>query len=203
MEGNNKNMTQKLDEIFGNIIGEGWSWKKEDNPEFYSISNGRLRLNAIAVEDKKIENIPNLLTKKITGDSVDIKAKLKLKLKNDGDRVGISIYNSKCYSLRVEKYGDKVYMKQSNYDKNAVDFSDETVVYSSKIRDEGDFYLEIKISADNKITFFFGYSADDIYKLGFSSDYDSSEEINLGIFCINAEGKQSDGYVKFEYIRFI
>lgn len=203
MEGNNKNMTQRLDEIFGNIIGEGWSWKKEEKPEFYSVSNGRLRLNAIAVKDKKIENIPNLLTKKITNTSVDIKAKLKLKLKEDGDRVGISIYNSKCYSLRVEKYGDKVYMKQSNFDKNAVDFSDETVVYSSKIRDEGDFYLEIKISGDNKITFYFGYSADDIYKLGFSSDYDNSQELNLGIFCINAEDKQSEGYVKFEYIRFI
>lgn len=195
-------MVEKLNDFFENQLDSDWKWRGKAEKSFYSLSNGRLRLNAIALKDSKLKNISNLLIKEIESPIVNIKAKIKLELKEDRDMVGLSILNNNIYCIIAEKCGDEVYIKQSSYDGAEKNISDEAVTYKAKIRNDSDIYFEIKINAEGRITYYFGYSADDIYKMGFSNEYDKAHKLEAGIFCVNADGKQSEGCGKFEYVRF-
>lgn len=195
-------MIENLNDFFENQLGSDWKWRGKTEEGFFSFSNGRLCLNAIALKDNSIKDMPNILTKEIENPVVNIKAKIKLKLKEDKDMVGLSIFNNKIYCIIAEKCGDEVYIKQSNYDGAEKSISDEIVVYKAKIRNDIDIYFEIRINEDRRITYYFGYSADDIYKMSFSDEYDKACKLEAGIFCVNADGKLSEGCGKFEYVRF-
>ncbi len=220
------------DEFEGDKLGLQWQWNSNYDKSWYSLENGRLRLNALAASPlRPVGDYRNLLLQKWPAPEFVCTAKMNFEGLKEGDRAGYvslgMIYSSVAVSLKdgnyvVEKikgiqnfdcdtaYTDEEISQVCTIKPEEFSDSDKTVYFKYVVKCVGHTaHKEMNIPVENvpeeEITIAIsidGREYRDIITI--PSKAGRWVGVKSGVFCSHNNAVKSDeqGYVTVDYIRY-
>jgi hypothetical protein len=156
-----------------------------------------------------LSDAPNVLCQLVHSPNFEVTAKVNLKLEK-GDCCGLVITGGNYYGLRFENSVNGFYLKAVSYEYDSSSDADtsENIMASVKI-DEAPklIYLKLKMEYPGNISMYYSYDGNEFTRLELDTacSYKVSRKswvgARMGIFCVNMEHKNSEGYADFEYFK--
>jgi beta-xylosidase len=195
------------DDFDGDKLGLQWQWQAHENKSAYEIADSRIRLYSLPFESKNkvIADTSHLLTQLMHHPNFTVTAMVMSNL-TDGDSFGLVITGGSYTGIRIEKTGDKVFAKQVNYKLEKKIETLEEVSESREIDDVNEIYLRLKVTYPCIVESYISLDGENYTKVGKNGTYEVSKCSwvggKVGIFSVNTENKNNNGYSDFEYVKF-
>lgn len=198
------------DNFTGSSLRLQWQWQAHANSDFYDLKDEMLKLYALPIPSGRplLCDAPNVLCQLMQSPNFEVTAKIYPHFVNDGDCAGIAVTGGNYYCIRIEKSGDKLYIKQANYEyeNDTSESENQTACNAVRIADSDKVYFKIKVEFEGQISFYVSYDGEEFSKIGYTVPYSVSRKSwvggRIGLFCVNMNGNEGNGYADFEYIKF-
>ena len=196
---------QTSDEFDSAKLGLQWQWHANPKAEWYSLTDhtGFMRLFAIQnlTQNANFWFVPNLLLQKVPAPKFTVTTKMILHPDLIGEKSGLVIMGEKWAFLAVTKTesGYELSMNTGSY----FEGFDKTEKHETIDLDPDIYYLQMTINNEQKCTFAYSLDGENFTSLGKSFKAEKGRWIGakVGLFCVNPNMKQSEGYVDFDWVR--
>jgi beta-xylosidase len=198
-------LPQTSDEFDGTELGLQWQWHANPQTAWYSFNpdEGKLRLNAVKniTQNGDFWYVPNLLLQKFPAPSFTVATKVGFNPHLNGERCGLAVMGNSWSYIAIVNENDILYVRTYQGKNDRCDES--TTMISSEIYPACECYFRLKATADGMCRF--SYSNDNITfkETGkpFKAEKGKWIGAKTGIFCINPNMKESNGYALFDWFR--
>ncbi len=196
---------QTTDEFDAKSLGLQWQWHGGAKEGWYSLDakKGSMRLYPVAAPSDygNLYYVPNLMLQKLPAPSFTVTAKLDASALEAGERAGLVMMGRTHSYMAVERRDGALKLVLYNGRFNNCGFpprEDKIIDVSSST-----LYLKVNVSADQKC--YYSYSEDGKSFEKVDVEYDVSKGVwiggKVGLFCINPNVMNGEGYVDFDYFR--
>lgn len=190
------------DDFNGTKLGLQWQWQAHCKDNFYELTGNSIKLNCLPYFGKNISCAANVMCQLIKQPNFDVFVKVKLKL-YDGDSCGLIITGGSYYGIKISKEKDTLYAQQISFEleKNK---STQEMVCGKSIIDAECVYLKISMSYPNRILAFISVDNVTYQSIGNELYYKVSRKSwvggRIGLFAVNDNGVNNNGYAEVEYL---
>jgi len=188
---------------FENRLGLQWQWHANPQKEWFAIENGWLRLNAVQnlTQNGNLWFSPNLLLQKFPAPVFTATTQIKFHPQSEGEKAGILVMGQEWAYIAIEKDGIErsLIVGFGKYDR-----CDPSIKIIEKIPGpEEIYYLRISVNNDGECRFFYSFDNKVFSSLGKSFNAQGGRWIGakIGIFCVNPDIRQSNGFAEFNWFR--
>ncbi|MBN2349501.1 MAG: glycoside hydrolase 43 family protein [Bacteroidales bacterium] len=196
---------QTSDEFENSTLGLQWQWHANPKGNWYSITEnqGNLRLYAVKnfTQNGNLWFVPNLLLQKFPAPSFTVTTKINFTEMQDNNRSGLVIMGKEWAFLALTKTGDEI--KIGMYEGSYVRCEDDTREIESIPLDVNTCYLRVFVNQYGICHF--SYSTDNIKYNLIGKEFRAQKGVwigaKVGLFCINPNITESEGYTEFEWFR--
>jgi beta-xylosidase len=196
---------QTSDDFNSNKLALQWQWYTNPRKKWYSLSEnpGHLRLYSVQniSQNGNLWFVPNLLLQKFPAPSFTVTSRISFHPDQLNEKGGLVIMGKEWAFLAIEKTaeGSKLGVYVGTYHR---DYDVTQLVESVDIKDNN-CYLRVHVSYPGKCTFF--YSNDSINYQQIGSEFIAKKGVwigaKAGLFCINPNITDSNGYADFDFFR--
>ncbi len=196
---------QTTDEFNNEKLGLQWQWHANPKENWSSLSkiNGSIRLNAIQniTKEANLWYVPNLLLQKFP--APEFMATTKVTFEGDllGDKCGLVVMGSTWTALSIIKREDGLKLEMIQGDNNKCDGISQ--VAESIDLEDNTVYLRVKIGEDYLGKY--EYSLDNKTFSDIGAGFRAKEGVwigaKVGLFCVNPNMTQSEGFADFDWFR--
>lgn len=191
------------DEFVGDKLGLQWQWQAHEGDNFYKFSDKGIVLNALPYCGNNISDVPNVLCQLINRPNFEVTTKVNLKLQN-GDCCGLVITGGSYYGIKIDNTNDGFVANQVSYELEK-DRENTEIIGGSYSFDSDSVYLKLTMTYPGVISAYISLDGDKYLKVGSDMTYQVSRKSwvggKIGIFAVNNESQNNNGYAEFEYIR--
>ena len=204
LPGNTISTPPDSDEFNSHTIGLQWQWQANPEPYWAFIHAGNLRLFAAQLPDtlRNYWNAPNLIMQKFPAEEFIVNCKLNFKPRVVGEKAGLIVFGSDYATLCLEKKSDGIYISYFHC-KDADKGTIEKELKSLRL-DNGEIYLQVKISKTGNCKFSFSKDGKDFTSLeeSFIAKPGRWVGAKIGLYCNRMVKTNDAGYVDVDYFRF-
>lgn len=186
------------DDFKGDNLSLQWQWQAYPKESFYEMTGKGIKLFALPYEGKNVSDAANVLCELMTRPNFEVTAKVNMAL-NENESCGLVITGGSYYGVRVEN--GKV--KQVSFDLEKDEDTEEIVKAEMNVKADT-VYLKLKVSYLCNIDCYVSEDGINFEKIGETLQYKVSRKSwvggKIGIFAVNNEGRNNNGYAVFEYV---
>lgn len=196
---------QTTDEFDSNELGLQWQWHANPKEEWYSFTanEGSIRLNAVQnlTQDGNLWFVPNLLLQKFPAPSFTATTKITANPKLVNERSGLVVMGRKWAYLAFNKLEDglELGMYKGTFDKHI----DVTKQIEAVPAESNTAYLRVDVDTTGACSFSYSFDGEKYQSIG--EDFQARPGVwigaKVGLFNVNPNMKQSDGYMDAEWFR--
>lgn len=187
------------DNFDGEKLGLKWQWQAHFKDNFYSIENGKLKLNALSYKGENISFAPNVLCQLMKRPNFEATTKVDVSKLLEKDSCGLVITGGSYYGLRYEK--GYIYQVLFELEK---DVESKEVILEKIKWDFDTIYFKLKLTYPCKIECFVSKDGIEFEKIGKNLQYKVSRKSwvggKIGLFAVS-QGEKDGGYASFEFLK--
>lgn len=195
---------QTTDYFDSNKLGLQWQWHANWQSTWYSLSqsSGNLRLNAVKnhSQNGNLWFVPNLLLQKFPAPAFSATTKVDFHGQQDGDCCGLVVMGRQWAFIALTKDGDqtKLGMYEGNYNQ-----CENLTREIASILAQNELYLKVDVDSGGQCTFSYSYDDTSYEKLGepFKARQGVWIGAKVGLFCLNPNIQESEGYSLFDWFK--
>lgn len=195
---------QASDEFESETMGLQWQWHANPEIDWYSLKDGKLRLNAAKniTQSGDLWMVPNLLLQKFPSPEFTITARIEFHPDLLGEQAGLLIMGEEWAFLAFEKFGDGNRIAMYEAEHNRCDPG--TRLVEEVIATENYAYFSVQVKTGGICSFSFSFNDKDYRSIGKTFQAQPGKWIGAkaGLFCINPNIIGSEGYAEFDWFRF-
>ena len=200
------NFTLKCSDEFNSTLpGRQWQWHANPKPEWSFTSNlGFLRLNTVTFNPEwtNFWDVPNLLLQKFPSNKFTATTKLKVHLKQDGEKTGLIIMGEDYAYIAVERIEQRNFITMQTC-KNARTGGLETNSNRVELNSET-CLLKVEVDEQEMCQFSFSENGTGFQTLGdkFKARPGRWIGAKIGLFAIKTNKTNDSGYADYDWFRF-
>jgi len=194
---------QTSDEFNGNRLGLQWQWPANPKQEWYTLKDGKIRLNAVKniSQNGNLWMVPNLLLQKFPSPSFSARTKIELDADLTGDRAGLVIMGEEWASVALEKTDKGIEIKYFEGDYNQC--SDRTEDIAAVPINANSCYFQVNVNEYGICQFSYSPGGQKYEKIGreFKARPGRWIGAKVGLFCLSPNIPKSKGYAEVDWFR--
>lgn len=203
--GNKNFVIANTDEFNDNKQGLQWQWQA--NPQecwAYPTSTGMFRMFSVYQQDStaSLWNAPNLFCQKLPAENFTVTTKLSLKLKFEGEKIGLIIFGTDYAYVSAVKKADGNYFSFSSC-KNADKGKKENGLLLDKINND-EIYFRVRVTTGGNCSF--SYSTDNNQYKNAGENFVAKPGrwvgAKVGLFCLRNNSTNDAGFANIDWFRF-
>lgn len=196
---------QMSDEFDGENLGLQWQWHANPKSHWYSLmaNKGNIRLNAVKnyTQNGNLWFVPNLLLQKFPAPVFSATTRISFHGDQLNDRAGLVIIGKSWgyISLTKKENGTEIGVYEGFRDK----CEDQTSSVQRAMIDESTCYLKVTVNERGLCHFSYSTDGENFTNLGRAIQADAGVWIGakVGVFCLNPNIQQSEGYADVDWFR--
>lgn len=194
---------QTSDEFNDGELGLQWQWHANSQLEWYSFIDGKIRLNAVKniTQNGNFWFVPNLLMQKFPAPEFSTTTKVEFHPELNGEQCGLVVMGITWASISLIKQNDSIFIRTYEV---AFDRCDEAGIQTGLvIANFPECYLKVQVKEGGMCQFSYSLDNQKFQELGKPSKASKGRWIGAktGIFCINPNMKESNGFATFDWFR--
>jgi len=196
---------QTSDEFNDPEMGLQWQWHANSNKEWFSLSEkpGNIRLYAVKnfTQQGNLWYVPNLLLQKFPAPAFSATARIEFTPALQGEKCGLVIMGNEWAYIAMTLEENRKFIRVYNGSFNKCD--DPTRETGSAVIESTSCFFRVKV--DEKGLCRFAYSFDDRNYSELGEPFQAKPGMwigaKVGLFCINPNIQESDGYADVDWFR--
>jgi len=197
---------QTTDEFDSNELGLQWQWHANPHKEWYSLTKnpGHLRLYAVKnlTQNGNLWFVPNLLLQKFPAPSFTVTTKINFNPDLTNEKSGLVVMGRQWAFLGLTKTKDGLQLGM--FEGTYFQGYDKTQQIESVDVQQESCFLKVMVNDRAECTFLYSLTGDDFKTIGreFEARPGTWIGAKVGLFCVNPNIKNSNGYADFDWFRF-
>lgn len=194
---------QTSDEFNENKLGLQWQWQSGEQDKWYSLSKGNLRLYAISSpsENGNLYYTGNLLLQKLPAPEFSATAKMNISSLHSGERAGLVVMGNYHSYICIQNEGDHrvISLYEGKY---------ETCGFPPNLLEKhkcaiNNIWLKVNIYPNETCQYLYSIDGENYRPFERTFKIDKGQWIGakVGLFCINPDVKDGNGYIDVDYFR--
>ena len=194
---------QTSDEFEGDELDFQWQWNANPKPHWYSLSDGKLRLQAISNQETNLWTVPNILTQKLPAPIFDAVTKVDVSNLNEGEQSGLLIFGLDYAGIKISKKNGQVYLQNTQCFKADKRIFEESVG-STSVGDANSIWLKTSVK-NGTATYFYSLDGKKFSSLGIPFDIKEGKWVGakVAIYCARQKETGEPGFVEFDWFRVL
>lgn len=196
---------QTTDEFNAEKLGLQWQWQANPQDQWYSLTanKGNIRLNAFQTltQAGNLWHVPNLLLQKLPAPAFAATTKLEFKPQLNGEQAGLVMMGRKWAYIALVKQDDKMSIAMYEGTNHKCESKTEAKEYVAI--DGTSAYLRVIVKNNETCTFQYSLDGEFFTALGTEFEISVGHWIGakVGVFCMNPNITESNGYADFDWFR--
>ncbi len=196
---------QTSDEFTNEVLGLQWQWHANPDTSWYNLdqSEGTLRLNSVKsiTQNGNFWFVPNLLLQKFPAPSFTVTTKVESHIFLNGERCGLVIMGTEWAYIAFVKSNDSLFIRtcEGKYER----CDEATRLTGSEPANSETCFFRVAVDTSGQCLISYSNDAINFRQLGdpFQAKKGKWIGAKVGLFCVNPNIKESEGYAIFDWFR--
>lgn len=195
---------QTSDEFNDNNFGLQWQWHANPGENWYTMNNGNLRMHVVKniSQSGDLWMVPNLLLQKFPSSEFTVTTKIEFHPELAGEQAGLLIMGEEWAFIAFEKLTEGIRIAMFKAIHNRCDPG--TQMIEEVLVKTNSTYFRVIVKEGGLCTF--SYSMDNIIFTPIGAEFQAQPGkwigAKVGLFCVNPNMIESNGYAEFDWFRF-